>query len=551
MPNRSYLHAVSFLTLAVLSTTTVCFGQDIELVVAEGNNLISICEAYLDDPGEWPQVAAANHLIDPDLIFPGQRIVIPAKFLKGVPISGVATFVKGTVEIQQKEDAGWRPLSLNDPVAEGSRLKTGGDSALEVTFDDGSTFYMKPDTTVGLQKSRVRGMVYILRELILEAGRVITRIQKSTGRESRFEVITPAATAGARGTEFRAASDPDAVTRVEVLDGVVDARAARRTVVLNKGEGTVVKKGRPPAPPIILLKPPDAIDPRALYQRLPLEFRFGRVPGAAAYRVLLAVDVAFMNLIAEDVISPSEPARIDGVDDGLYYMQVRSIDEAGLEGLPSRTVPVRVRVNPVPPFVSAPVDGKTYRATSVSFNWLNVPDAAAYALQIAADPDFKTIVHRREKLRETSYEVKDLPFSTYYFRVRSVAADGFKGIWSDATAFILSPPPPAPPTEPPEVGEKQITIRWQNQGPGMRYHFQMAGDKDFTRLLMDEKLSTPDTSFDKPTSYGTYYIRVSGIDADGFEGRFSPAQTFDVKRDPKELWDVALAVGTILLILIP
>ena len=85
-----------------------CFGQDTEVVVAKGNNLISICEVYLDDPGDWPLVAAANRLIDPNWIYPGQRIVIPAKLLKGVPLSGVVTFVKGVVEIQQEASPQWR-----------------------------------------------------------------------------------------------------------------------------------------------------------------------------------------------------------------------------------------------------------------------------------------------------------------------------------------------------------------------------------------------------------------------------------------------------------
>ena len=528
-----------------------CFGQDIEVVVAKGNNLVSICEAYLDDPRDWPQVAAANRLIDPNWIYPGQRIVIPAKLLKGVPINGAVTFVKGAVEIQQEASPQWRPLALNETVTEGSRLRTGEDSALEVTFEDGSAFYMKPQSTVGLKKARVRGMVYILRELILEAGRVITRIRKSTGQESRFEIVTPAATAGARGTEFRTASDRDAVTRVEVLSGTVDARAGRRTVVLNKGEGTLVQKGRRPALPKTLLEPPAVLEPQALYQRLPLEFRFDRVPGAVAYRMALAADDAFKDIIAEKVIPPSEPARILDVDDGLYHMRVQSIDGFGLEGLPSGTIPVRVRINPVPPFISDPVEGKEYRATKMAFSWLKVPDAAGYELQIAADPDFKTIVERREKITKTAYEVKDLPFSPYYFRVRSVAADGFKGIWSDGVRFIMSPPPPAPPTEPPEMDGKRITIRWRNHEPGMVYHFQMAEDRDFTKVHVDKKLTASEIALDKPKSSGTYYIRVSGIDADGFEGRFSPVQSFEVKRDPKDAWAIALAIGTILIILLP
>uniref|UniRef100_UPI00359358A6 FecR domain-containing protein n=1 Tax=Desulfococcus sp. TaxID=2025834 RepID=UPI00359358A6 len=192
-------------------------GQDIEVAAASGDTLISICETYLDDPAEWPAVAGANRIKDPDRIYAGQRIVIPARLMKGVPVTGVATFVKGMVEMQPEPSAPWQPIALNQTIAQGSRLRTGGDGALEVTFEDGSAFYLKPETTVGLKKARVRGMVYVLRELVLEAGRVITHIRKITGRESRFDVVTPAATAGARGTDFRTASDRDAVTRVEVL----------------------------------------------------------------------------------------------------------------------------------------------------------------------------------------------------------------------------------------------------------------------------------------------------------------------------------------------
>lgn len=275
------------------------------------------------------------------------------------------------------------------------------------------------------------------------------------------------------------------------------------------------------------------------------------VPSAVAYRVALAADEAFKDIIAEKEIRPSEPARIHDVNDGLYHVRAQSIDGFGLEGLPFGTVQVRVRINPVPPFVSVPVEGGEYRSTKMAFSWLKVSDAAGYALQIAADPDFKTIVEHRENITKPQCEVKDLPFSPYYFRVRSIAADGFKGIWSDGVRFVMSPPPPVPPTEPPEVGEKRITIRWRNQEPGMVYHFQMAEDREFTNIRVDEKLTSCEISLDKPKSSGTYFIRVRGIDVDGFEGRFSPAQTFEVEKDPKELWAIALLLGTVLAILLP
>jgi hypothetical protein len=208
-------------------------------------------------------------------------------------------------------------------------------------------------------------------------------------------------------------------------------------------------------------------------------------------------------------------------------------------------------VNPVPPFVSEPVRGKEYRATAVKFRWLKVPDAVAYDLQVAADPDFSTIVWRREALSETACILEGIPFATYYYRIRSVAGDGFRGVWSDGVPFAMSPPPPAPPTEAPEVGDDRITIRWRDQGPGMTYHFQVADDPDFRVLRVDEKLERSEFTLDKPKSPGRYYTRVRSIDTEGFEGRFSNPQSFEVKRDPKEAWAVALAVGTILIILFP
>lgn len=543
------LAALALVMAGPLSGAGRC-GQDIEVVAAKGDTLITICEAYLDDPRDWPEVARANRIPDPNRIYAGQRIAIPARLLKGVPHSGVATFVKGRVEIQPEPSLPWRPIAANESVAQGSRLRTGADGALEVTFEDGSSFYMKPETTVGLKKARTRGMVHVLRELVLEAGRVITHIRKITGQESRFDVVTPAATAGARGTDFRTGSDREAVTRVEVLSGTVDTRAGRKTVLLSEGEGTVVEKGRRPDPPTPLLPPPAVLQPPAIHQRLPLEFRFSDVPGAVGYRVILAADEAFRDIAFEQAVQPAAPARIPHLEDGLYHLQVQSISASGLEGLPSAAVPVRVRIHPVPPFVSEPVSGREYRAVSMTFDWLKVPDAAAYELQIAADKDFHTIVHHREDIRKTPWEVTDLPFAAYFYRVRSIAGDGYRGAWSDGAAFTLSPPPPAPPTEPAEMGKKDITIRWADQGPDATYHFQMAQDAEFTRLLTDERLAASEITLARPESSGTYYIRVSAIDADGYEGRFSPVQTLDLK-DTKGFWTIALTIGTILIILIP
>ena len=62
----------------------------------------------------------------------------------------------------------------------------------------------------------------------------------------------------------------------------------------------------------------------------------------------------------------------------------------------------------------------------------------------------------------------------------------------------------------------------------------MAKDQAFEEVLMDEKLTKPEISFEKPGDAAIYYVRTSAIDAQGYEGDFSEQQSFEVKG--KYLW---------------
>ena len=56
----------------------------------------------------------------------------------------------------------------------------------------------------------------------------------------------------------------------------------------------------------------------------------------------------------------------------------------------------------------------------------------------------------------------------------------------------------------------------------------MAKDQAFKEVLIDEKLTKPEIAFEKPSDVGTYYIRTSAIDTQGYEGDFSEPQSFEV-----------------------
>lgn len=518
--------------LAMLIGDWALGQENVEVMVSHGDTLINICQAYLDEPDDWPQVADANPSIkNPDRIFPGQKLAIPARLLKGVPSRGKVSFLKGTVEMLKTEAREWVPVLPETLLSEGYHVRTGADSALEITFEDNSSILMKSNTCLKLLKTRHRGIFGIAGDLFLELGRVISHIRKATGHEPRFEIRTPSAIASVRGTDFRVSHDRLSSSRIEVLHGGVNAKGEKRRVPLNEGEGTLIEKGKEPEKPRKLLAAPALLKPEPLYRKLPLEFHTTTVPQAAAYRLVVAKDPEIRDIVQEVTRRPGKTVKMVNIDDGTYYLQTASIDEKGLEGVP-RVVPFAVRVNPVPPFVQSPVAGEAYKTLAMTFSWLNVADAVGYQLQIADDPAFTQIVEERELKALSTYKTEKLKPKPYYFRILSIAADGYRGIYSDAVRFELVPPPPVPEAQPPVVGRKMITLQWQKCAEDSRYHFQMSSDKAFKEILMDETLDTPRITFKTPKKGGMYFVRVSTLNAEGFEGHFAPAQSFTIKKFP-------------------
>lgn len=526
---KKYLCVTAFMVSVFVGAPLNAKAEgDVEVLVALGDNLIDICGEYLEYPEDWPRVAAVNQLDDPHRIFPGQKLIIPAELLKGIPTSGVVSFVKGTAEIRRRLDGPWEALRVKDPVEEGSSVRTANDSALEVGFEDGSSLLLRSETTVGMTKVRKGGLSHFIEDLFLQGGRVVSSIKRATGTEPRYRIRTPSAIAAARGTEFRVSHDVKARTRVEVLKGRVSTRGNERSVDLAEGQGTVVTSGMGPRTAVRLLAPPNLVNPEPLYRKIPLELRFDRVEGAVSYRVMVARDPGFKDLAHDGLIRPAEMLKLENVEDGSYVMQVASIDDSGLEGLPSAPHPVKVRTNPVAPFVQAPSYGKEYKTVTMEFSWLQVEDAVKYVMQVSESDDFVRLADERELIGKVSYKTKALKPGTYFFRVRSHAADGYIGVWSDPLCFTLLEPPPAPPANPPKKDKKEIGIRWKDVGEGCTYHFQLAADRDFNEILIDRKVEKNEHTFAKPRKPGIYFVRVSAVRPDGFEGHFSSPQSFEI-----------------------
>src|SRR4030042_6790296 len=195
---------------------TAADEEVLQLKVAKGDSLINVCKKYLEEPKQWTEVARVNRLKNPDRIYPAQILIIPVRLLKGTPLDARVTFIKGDVILQDKESEVWTQLNLNDLVKQGSKIKTGDRSAAEITFEDGDSFFLRPNTTLGLTSAQRKGAFHKIRKLLLQKGRTLVRAIPSTGERSSLEVNSRNAVAGVRGTEFRVSVDDKDTTRMEV-----------------------------------------------------------------------------------------------------------------------------------------------------------------------------------------------------------------------------------------------------------------------------------------------------------------------------------------------
>lgn len=525
------MRAIRYLTIltalsAVGVSTMGHAGPLVAITVAPGDTIRGICRQHLENPAACREVYRVNGLRDPDLIRPGQRLMIPAELLRGVPAGGVVSFSKGDVRYYRTEGGEGRPLVVGEPLEEGGRIETGHDGTVEVVFTDGASFTMKPDSTLSLVRSRDKGEELVLRDLFLKAGRVVSRIRKATGREQRYNIRTPAAVAGARGTEFRVSVDEQETTRSEVLAGTVAVEAMHREVMLQDGEGTGIRKGEIPQSPRLLLPPPLPLALEPVYKNEPIRMNFTAVPGATALRGALARDAEMRDVVRDRIVPVGAPLEVSGLADGSYFLETTSIDDKGLEGKPAAPVPVAIRLNPRPPFVETPSAGAEYQRGRIVARWLRVGDAVGYRVQVAEGADFSSLLVDK-RVDGSEYEVS-LPYGTYFFRAASVAADGYQGGWSDALSFSLVKPPPVPAPQPPESEGERMKIRVRDAGKGFSYHFQVARDEGFTDLIHDVKGELPELIIPRPGP-GTYHIRTSCIDPKGGEGSFSPPQSFVVE----------------------
>ena len=506
-----------------------------EYRIAAGDTLIGLRERYMRPDARWQVVQRLNRIRDPQRLQPGSLLRIPVELLRGVPVAAEAVHAHGEVFVE-RAGAARQPLAAAAELREGDLITTGPQSSASVRFVDGSTTLLGPGGRLRIERhARLAPGGPADTRLRLEAGALETRVVPARPAP-RFELRTPLVNLGVRGTEFRSRLDGERLL-AEVLQGAV----AVGTLPLRAGFGAVAT-ATAVAPPQALLAEPGLQGLPTLVQRLPLQFDFPAVAGAARYRVQVFDAQSPGLLLLDGLFDTPRAVWPDDMADGRYELRLRAAAANGIEGRDAMLA-FTLKARPEPPFQLKPRAGDKLQPEAVEFAWSRHPQAVRYKLQVSAAPDFGTLLIDRSDITGTEFSAA-LPPGSYHWRLASVREGGDTGPWGDGTEFIRLPPPPPPPPAPlpqaPQTTEAGLVLRWGTVPlPGMRYQVQVARDAEFQQLVLDETTAASERLLPKPAP-GTYHVRVRTLAPDGRAGSYGQPQVVEVPGGYGWLWFLPL-----------
>ena len=162
--------------------------------------------------------------------------------------SSTVTVLDGQVLVRHANGQ-FAAITDGDVVAAGDTLRTAAASHGVLTFFDGTTVELEPDTEVTITNLQASASGDKIVELTQTVGRTWHVVTHLASPNSKYEIRTPASTAAVRGTAFEVAIAPDGTTNTTTTEGDVAASAQGGEVHVLAGQFTSVTQGSPPPPP--------------------------------------------------------------------------------------------------------------------------------------------------------------------------------------------------------------------------------------------------------------------------------------------------------------
>lgn len=173
-------------------------------------------------------------------------------------VHGVLRVVKGDVQIKAAKDGQKTKARLGGKVFPQDTIITGKDARVKIVMTDNNEINVSPDSQMIIQNyvyNPEKGQKDVLLNVIY--GKVRSKVeQKYDGKTSKFQVKTPSAVAGVRGTDFMTSfNKKNGATQVVTFKGKVEFGAPgpngtiAGAVMVQPGQTSTAAAGQTPQPP--------------------------------------------------------------------------------------------------------------------------------------------------------------------------------------------------------------------------------------------------------------------------------------------------------------
>jgi hypothetical protein len=277
-----------------------------------------------------------------------------------------------------------------------------------------------------------------------------------------------------------------------------------------------------------------------------INFKWTKSEIASGYRLVLASDAA-MEKIIKTFDTPQNNLALDTLSKGIYYWRIEK--STGLKDIgktnPSGIFELSVNEKEVtaPPELLYPRNAKQFSKAvlekqNITFTWKNIPDIHEYRFSVARDEAFKDAVFTGTSKVNFLQLEKNLPKSTYYWRVAGrVDADEFTDP-SKARMFSVIDAEEVRLVVPAknavlnvEENERSASVRfsWDASEIKGNYRALVSKSDDFSSTYKESIVKSPSTGTAMQIEPGKYYWKVVVIDNDDSILADSQPQFFSVQ----------------------
>jgi len=239
----------------------------------------------------------------------------------------------GKVQVKRVNSVQWVEADYRTSLDKGDLVQTGADSNARITFADGTTYTVKPDTLITVEENSTDNNKPTSVAVHINTGEVNLATPNWSSPDSRAAVSAEDAVAQLHSNSRAAVkADPEKKeSEVVVSSGSAQVQRGQEKIDLAQWEKATISSGRGIQKSNVLA-PPDLVEPLNLApitaenpRTYPIHFEWKPVQDAVSYTLRISTTAMFTKTVKEEKVGGTG-VDVTGLDPGEYFWNVTATD---------------------------------------------------------------------------------------------------------------------------------------------------------------------------------------------------------------------------------